>query len=308
MDSPRAESSCPHLGLSDDPDTQMAYASRANICCRARPPASPSFAYQGATCLTLKHADCRVYNSLQPAPLPVELTELETAGKSRLPLLFSLVLGAVLITALALFGYTRLSPDALAGFLPISAATASPVPSLDPSPTPSLTTMPPTAKPTAVPPTLTPVPSTFTPTATPTPFSTPTSSSTSTQSPPTPGPAAETPFGPNNIFLVHVIQAGESMPLIVARYGTTEEAILSINVFTEGAALWPETPLVVLPGLTDASGLPRFHPLWVQADLRVADLAAEYGALEEDIRRYNALGPDDWIPAGRWVIIPIPEP
>jgi LysM repeat protein len=64
---------CPHIGLPDDPETFQAYPSDANICHRARPPATPNFNHQSSYCLTISFGHCPMLATSASMPLPLEL-------------------------------------------------------------------------------------------------------------------------------------------------------------------------------------------------------------------------------------------
>jgi hypothetical protein len=66
--------------------------------------------------------------------------------------------------------------------------------------------------------------------------------------------------------------------------------------------------LFIVPNLRENIGLPVFKPILLEEDTSIADLAGQFAISPDDLRRYNVLGPDDFLPAGRWIIIPLPPP
>lgn len=118
----------------------------------------------------------------------------------------------------------------------------------------------------------------------------------------------ETYFGPENRYLLHVVQPGESLPLLAQYYQTSEEVLLASNVTTPGVTtLWAGRILVILPGQTDPQGVVKFEVIYLQEPAQLDNIAALYEVLDEEIRYYNALGPGNWVPSDRWLIIPVIE-
>ena len=65
---------CPFLGMADDPDTLMAFASEWNCCHYAYPPVVVQFRHQQGFCLCSKFTDCPVFlRERQDMPLPLAL-------------------------------------------------------------------------------------------------------------------------------------------------------------------------------------------------------------------------------------------
>jgi len=66
----KVEDFCPFLGLTDDPQTRLAYPSVWNLCQRAALPAAAREEHQRLYCLTSGYGTCPVLHSQQNAPLP----------------------------------------------------------------------------------------------------------------------------------------------------------------------------------------------------------------------------------------------
>jgi hypothetical protein len=66
-------SGCIYLGLQDDPETVLQFASEGNFCHHALPAATPNPAHQKTFCLTNKHTSCPVFLLAELKPLPREV-------------------------------------------------------------------------------------------------------------------------------------------------------------------------------------------------------------------------------------------
>jgi hypothetical protein len=124
---------------------------------------------------------------------------------------------------------------------------------------------------------------------------------------PTPGPDFETAFGAEPSFLIHRIEAGDSLFALGERFGTSAEVIrLANGLDSQPLAIGQ---LLVIPlGVYDPAAVPAFVVLQIGgASEPLDDLAARYAADPEAIRRYNALGEDPMLPPGRWLIVPVQQ-
>jgi hypothetical protein len=122
---------------------------------------------------------------------------------------------------------------------------------------------------------------------------------------PSPGPVMETPFKPDERFLLHTVQQVESYSKITATYPTSIEVIQNTNDLIEGASLWVDTTLVIMPGQIEFSGVPKFRIILLENPTSISDLAEEHEVLADEVIYYNSLGSIEIIPSGRWLIIPI---
>ena len=66
-------SKCTYLGLQDDPNTALEFASDGNFCHHSLPAAPPNPAHQKAFCLTDEHRSCPVFLLNKISPLPKEI-------------------------------------------------------------------------------------------------------------------------------------------------------------------------------------------------------------------------------------------
>lgn len=292
---------CPFLGLGEDSGTWLSYPHHANFCHHAQPPGAINLTYQQSTCLSPRHSACPVFTQDWKGQLPNEIGSdffyKNSSSRNYMPWV---ILGILLLVVLG---------AGIAWQLNLLPAASTPVVALVAVPTASPTPVP-TAAPTEISYTLTPLPPMIEiSTATPAPISnttpTPAFTNTPTVTILTPGPRFEDRFGPDNRYLLHNMAEGESLGSLVAYYDTTAEVVMASNQTIEGASLWPGMVLLIVPGEKDASKVIRFLVIHLETQKKVADLAQEYGVSLEDIRLYNSLGPNESIPAGRYIIIPI---
>jgi len=120
----------------------------------------------------------------------------------------------------------------------------------------------------------------------------------------TPGPAFETPFGPDQSYLLHRVSEGESYAQIAEMYDTSTEVLELSNIRPESTKLISGMIIVVLPGVHEIDGTEKFIIVFVDRRTEVKGLAEKYQVDLEEIQKYNLLSNEDWIPAGRWLIIP----
>ncbi len=69
----------------------------------------------------------------------------------------------------------------------------------------------------------------------------------------------------------------------------------------------PGDILVILPGQKDVENLDRYQAVYTSQVVRVDDIARLYDLTADELRYINALGANDLIPAGRWLVIPYQE-
>lgn len=296
-----AGKACPFLGLMDDPKTHFAYPTPGNHCFHSTPALMICPSHQAAVCLEPVHIECPVYQENWQGPLPQALCGevLSSPPWWRQPLAWvGVILTLLVVGGAAIFWWkSDSSPAGAAGPSPVAGGAllaASSTPSFTPAlPLPSATFTPlaftPTASPTLPPsPTVTPTPApSIPPTA-------------------TPGPAWGTPFGPQYIYLLHQVKRDESVGLIAALYQTTVEVIVQTNQLPEWRPIQPGDVLVILPGHTTLADITPVRVVQLAEATPLASLAQEYRLSAEEVRRYNSLGSEETIPAGRWLILPFP--
>jgi len=114
------------------------------------------------------------------------------------------------------------------------------------------------------------------------------------------------PFGPNSAYVLHQVQAGDSVPKLEKLYLTSADVIYAANDIEGSIQLG--SVLVLFPERRDASGIIQFSVQFVTEDTFVETLADELDALATDIAFHNDLQTGDIITAGSWIIYPSPPP
>ncbi len=319
--------SCPHLGLDTDEQSNFVFAHEDHRCYRVKPGSPPTSAHQSAFCLSENYPNCPLLQndgSSQAANVfikPASKSNLwvrYAAGFIILVLVGVLSVGIVLqavypsgasfalwqetvtpqqtsTSVVAALAATRayqtqqvsLMREATAQaltsaqlLLPEPSQTPTAAPSITPtnSPTPSPS---PTSTPTGVPPT--PVPATL-----------------------TPGPIQGTPFGPDNRYLVHVVEAGESFAGLAVQFDTSTAVLEWVNPRPLGGAIRAGTAIVVLPGVKDAAGLPQLGVRFIEDSSSLAVLADAFGVTVDVLIEYNLLSAQTTEVQNRWMIAPVP--
>jgi hypothetical protein len=283
---------CPFLGLEEDPLSVLEFSSDRNFCYLTEKPTPVLSVRQQKYCLTPEHPDCPVFRArahlsvpgeIRPAPPRRSLRGLIWAA---LVILISLgILAASWLGQSGRFAFggpelTRtLTPEK--SNLPIETSQPQDIQ------TRSTATLQPTR-------TLKPSPA---PTGTPSP--------TLTASLPL---GLETPVGIRPRLLLHRAVPGDNLALLAERYGTSVDAIRSINYFLP-LPLW-EGAMVVIPFKTmDVSDLATFEAYQVEeGTLTLEETAWALNTSPELVSRYNLLDPKTIPQAGSWLIIPRPLP
>jgi hypothetical protein len=292
---------CPFLGLIEDRETRLSFPSHRNHCYRFSPAARITTEYQKNWCVSGKFTDCIVYQKADQAQLPEGITlqppKYWMNWSSNTIVGFTVVLVVVLAMLLLAGKYVATQNNSRNQSATLTASAAI---SILPQVTENLTAPLPNFTPTST--------ATATKTSFPTATLTPTPTITLTPAPPTPGPGLETPFGPGAEYILHRVKAGESARTIAYEYHTTYTVISETNQLLPGGTILVDMVLFIVPNLRENIGLPVFKPILLEEDTSIADLAGQFAISPDDLRRYNVLGPDDFLPAGRWIIIPLPPP
>lgn len=143
----------------------------------------------------------------------------------------------------------------------------------------------------------------FTPIDTPIPSITP----SPTVADPTPGPGLETPFGPDERFVIQSVEEEEFLRIISQKYNSSVDTFIAANDLIQVANLWVSTLLVIFPGHIDPLKIQIFKVIEVENQITIDGLVQGYQVSKEDLIRYNSLGPNTEIPASRYWIIPIKD-
>ncbi len=216
--------------------------------------------------------------------MPKELREQNTerswwkAGSWRWPALAVIILLLLAGISYQAFSFSQLQPPAATPTINVSGAAVTATlrvllattPTAEPTETPIIT----------IPPTVT-----YTPSA------------------PTPGPSLDAPFGPGKKYLIHIAQPGDSWARLSDRFDTTPEVLALLNSGSGRNGIWVGSPVAVMPGQKDTNGVRPLLAVQITERTRVADIASQYGMQESDLRSENELGTDEWLDAGRWLIV-----
>ncbi len=134
----------------------------------------------------------------------------------------------------------------------------------------------------------------------------PTATARISQNPPTPGPGFSTPVGISQKYLVHQVKSGESLQYIANLYNSSLSSISEINALIEGIPIQENQVIVVKPGATEDSDFPQLKAILIHQKTYVSSIATKYAATVEELIDLNDLGNQDTVPAGRWLIVPVP--
>jgi LysM repeat protein len=265
---------CPYLGLSFDPKTALSFASVDNCCFHGRMYKVIKLDHQEEFCLNGKFQDCSEYASAPDAPLPelkdiptIKIPRSRTRGKK-------MVLGLFISAILILLSWILISK-----WLEATNETATPAGTVWSTRTFILTTS-----------TSTNI------------LDSPTSPALDTVIPYL-ALGIETPLGLGRHFVIHRIQAGESLEFIARQYGTTVESLLEIN-YQLPSPLLPGIVIVVPVSFTDTQDLPSFIPFEVLSDTLLSDLADQLLVDLEELQYYNGFEGEVLLRAGDWVLFP----
>jgi len=275
---------CPFLGLHDDPKTALAYPSPWNCCYRARPHAPVSVPQQMSTCLNRNHADCPMLLAESPSELPRELRGTPTSiQRKTAPNLRRLgILWFIVLLGMAVFLGYRILVQPISPFL-----ISTPYPSPRPQSTDASLSQVPSAQPFALP--------------DPDDNSLPTGESEVVC-----GHSLDIPFGSDPQLVVHRVKGGENINGYADEYGTTVQAILSINHEIR-IPIWENTLVVIPIGTTLVVGLPPFEIYEIPRTVSSpADLIQPLGTDLPSFLKYNAFNESCTIFSG-WILVPRDE-
>ena len=277
-------STCPYLGLEDDADTSLAFPSIWNTCHRGRRIVSPSLQYQGEYCLGENHRNCVVFTAEQATlPLPHRLRASHGhANMYRRGPFRSLVLIFIGILVLAGLGWGFFAQ----GYI---------LPKVIEIPSSTMTALMTLAATYTAAPTATP---TFAMTVTPKPVLTDQAVSKR---------QLDQPIGSDYKFVIHKILYGENLNQCASRYNTSIEAIMMVN-YDLKTPVWVDTLVIIPVGFTNVYGLPAFEAYEVPRDnMSLQVLALSFGVSLKDLRYYNAIGMEESLHVGDWLLIPRPR-
>jgi hypothetical protein len=282
-------STCPYIGLKDDPKTSVGYPSSGNFCHHGKAPAVPKLQHQGAYCLRNTFPECPFYaegaNKRFPRNLRAVVKPLPAQNFSFL---------RVLAIFVSLFVMLILGWQLRAFFMTIENA------GLPSTPTTVMATSTVAAT------------STIVPTATfSLLFTSPTDLPTQTPQPTTTPAliqkhALDTPIVVDGYqYLIHLVREGEGIDYLIRTYDTTQDVLRSINYLLP-PSIWVNLPVVISPGLRDVNlDLPVFQAYKVpMAEIRSGQLAKELGVDSTMLEIYNNCPDGCLFLEGDWLIVP----
>lgn len=120
----------------------------------------------------------------------------------------------------------------------------------------------------------------------------------------TPGPSLGTPFGGLDEYLLHQVKYGDNLPALSKTYRTNRDVIIALNGLLPNQSLQPDQVIVIKPDWNTTLEIVPLMVLYLDADITVQELAARYGATIDELVEYNDLGSNNYLPAGRWLILP----
>jgi hypothetical protein len=283
-------STCPHLGMQEDPSTTLAYPSQRTLCYHCSPNEAVHLDHQRQYCLTNSHHRCPQFSADAQDTLPenLRLQNIKPPFWRMKYLVITVIVLSVVSVSLVLFqsGYLfrSFSDSGSQPDITIPAGSFPLVPALH---TPSrVATIPATSE-----------PATFTPSLL----------ASTTRVAATPFVTIhklDQPFGTAHRFLIHRMLQGESLFTLATRYNTTAQAIKNINLNMPDP-VWVDWPVIIPLDTTDVSGIPAFETYQeLTGGLSLEELA---GMLNRDLSSlvyYNDLPAIYIISKGEWLILP----
>lgn len=286
------QQSCPFIGLRNDPDSYVSFASMGNTCFRQNPPFLIQIEHQETCCLTNKFQGCPVFQAQGKLPVPKELIEPDLIRKLRLMRIANWLLVGLLITISAgLIFYFRAD---LQTWLDPTHALVQPVttyaaPTLFAPPQPTDAYQPGM-------------------------LSQPAFLATPRAPEPTPRntavPDINYPTESGNL-VVHEILAGESLEFLANQYKTTIEAIRDININLK-SPLWVGDMIVLPEGMRETASLPLFETIYLPEKKSVKTIAKENNVDVKLLKQFNSRiiiskQDQDIILGDQWVLLPRPR-
>lgn len=283
---------CSFLGLEDDPQTALAFASIWNNCHRCKPVEAVNLDHQGKYCLSPRFATCPVYSQAPDQALPEAYALPQSAKfnnqKKRNSMV--LVLMALLILG-SIIGFTLYGLP-LRIYSPENIASPTLQPKMTPSSTPTLQT------------------AEFNATTSPTQLPITLSLTEMIVFPDLPTPALtrtvhqiESLIGLNYLFRIHRTSRDEKISTLAFENGTTVEAILTLN-YSISTPLKAQQLVVIPVNRRDISDLPKFEAYRVLEDIHIEVLAKQLGVEPSELQLYNGLGSYTQLFKGEWLVVP----
>jgi hypothetical protein len=305
---PALERTCPHLGLSHDPYSLMDYPCGQNFCYHVTPPSSPGEAHQKKFCLDPAHKTCPLFENALSKPMPKDISHIHHRRWFHFNF-FPWILGCtfLLITGLFYYYWPLIGPNLIVPTL-VSTAEKPSIAAIIPV-TGSTSEVEPTSTHIVIAPD-TPAPSDtviletiVAPNVTATIIPIETELSLATLQPPH---ALETPFGKENVYLIHRVLGGETLDWIAKNHKTSVEAIRAAN-YDMTASLWEDSKIIIPVDRTDAAGIIPMTAMIITGDSISMETLAEVEQANLMLLCQLNDRPHSYIfSPGEWVLIPHP--
>jgi LysM repeat protein len=281
---------CPYAGLSHDPKTYMLFPSERNLCHRVQPPMAISGEHQQSHCLTTQFQTCPVF--LYPASKERKDFLYRPTVNRSLSTWLVLWLGIIAFALILLVAWRyqdqilTVSNYEETPAVFIAPTSLEPQPANTPEPNLPLDTLLATATATSTAP-VTPLAPTLTASV-------------------TAYPGLGTPIGSQPGLIIHQVGSGDSLSGLANRYGTTEDAIRSVNLDLRLPLLAGD--LIVIPASNDIVDLPIFTVYQVMATetgMTLQELSMQFATTVALLAEYNDLPVDGVLQPGRWILVPL---
>lgn len=281
------EQACEFLCTIDDPLVCYNFPHKNNCCKKVKKVSSVKLDHQQGFCLSGKHETCKIYQQEKPKYLPRGILYSTSNYKKRA----ILILGFIGLFFLIMLGLTQSYGNGIdeAPSVLNRVVRNSDTPRVTISLAPSSTLQ--DSLPTKI--TLTNPdlgPESQLPQHQP--------NVTSTNA-----PGFSTPFGVNQIYVIHKIKRGESLRYIADLYGVPVDSLHGINSLLEGYPIWVDQIIIVQLGVT-AGPYEKLDAIQILEDTPLELIATQYFTTIEKLIELNNLGDSEIIPAGRWLIVP----
>ena len=298
-----ANTTCPYLGLLDDPDTSHGFPSNWNYCHHSCPTACPKLEYQTEYCLSKKHLQCLVLLNQQLVPLPNYLRTSRsyvTAPKRCLSQVAVYIFVGIMVLVGLAWGF--LVQDPVLSKEPPTALVTKLLVERETSPLIFNVSVTAPANQTITDGTLT-VTHTATLARTPTFTNTVTSSLTSILS----KHRLDVLIGTDYKFAIHRVAGGENFNQYADKYKTSVKAIVAIN-YNLKTPVRVGTLVIIPAGFTEVANLPDFEAYKLaETGKSLEALAQELGVRVADLKYYNAVDAAESLVIGDWLLVPRSE-
>lgn len=280
---------CPHLALKGDKESFAAFPSSINACYHGNAPTAPKFSHQRTYCLSLNHVDCTFYKNETIKKFPKELRfrDQRYFGKIKSILFLGIfgILTVLVIFQIAFRGgwVSKLIGNKIAQTQKIDLPAAEE----ESTGTSKISSVVETE------------------------IATQSNEVLKTKSPgvePTSGPDPildlDTPIGGEQKFIIHRVLEGESLQYLADRYGTSPQAILTVNDNII-SPLWVGWIVVIPMETTDVEGFPSFSAYQIDIEgITLERFAAKLDIPPEELSLYNNIEEEHILHHSEWLIIP----